>query len=395
VRAAGPDFSSAIDGDEAASLFNTCSDAGGLLVGVSGGPDSIALMGLLARWREGLRRESLEAPPALFIATVDHGLREAAREEAALVAEFARALGLPHATLHWAGPKPRAGLPAAARAARYGLLVAHARALGATHIATAHTLDDQAETVMMRLAAGSGPSGLAGMREFSQRGGITHWRPLLGVPKARLVATCIAHGWPHVADPTNADPRFARSRWRRLMPELAKEGLSAARLATLARRQARIDDALDAQARACLGEPVTIASVTAFAQHALATAPAEIVVRALGIAIRLSADAANDHSLPRPHLRLERIERLATRITAALQSGSVLKASISGLVFSLDKAGRIELRLEGSRKRGRAGALPEYAAITPRQRLISPVHSVGKPTAAKARPALGKGTHDA
>ncbi len=350
------------------SLFGPGADAKGIVLGVSGGPDSIALMGLIAKWRDGLWEQGSHRAPDLFVATVNHGLRKEARQEAALVARLADALGLRHAILEWSGSNPSAGLPAAARAARYGLLIAHAKGLGASHIATAHTLDDQAETVLMRMAAGSGPAGLAGMRAFSPRGGITHWRPLLAVPKARLIATCARNGWPHVDDPTNADPRFSRSRWRSLMPELAREGLNAARLGMLAARQARVDDALDAQAKASLGPAAALAGGAAFARHRLADAPEEIVVRALILAIRLCGNMANDSAVgEQAHLRLERIERLAARVHLALKAGETLKASISGLVLSLDRAGVIMLRQEGQRRRGRTGPCSGNSLVPPRQ----------------------------
>src|SRR5262249_54422743 len=96
--------------------------------------------------------------PDLVVATVDHGLRTGSRAEAKAVGAVARRLGLAHEILAWRGTKPKAGIEAAARSARYRLLADLAQRLGAEAIATAHTLDDQAETVLMRLAAGSGPA---------------------------------------------------------------------------------------------------------------------------------------------------------------------------------------------------------------------------------------------
>src|SRR5690606_4990568 len=117
----------------------------------------------------------------------------------------------------------------AARDARYRLLIQCAREEGASHLVTAHTLDDQAETVLIRLARGSGLAGLAGMRAERDREGIRHARPLLASPKAALLDLCREQGWPFVEDPSNLDPRFARARWRRIMPLLAEEGLTAER----------------------------------------------------------------------------------------------------------------------------------------------------------------------
>ncbi len=126
-----------------------------IVLAVSGGPDSIALMWLAARWRRALARG-----PRLLAVTVDHGLRAEAAREARDVKRLARQLDLPHRTLRWRGAKPKTGVPAAARAARYRLLAEAARASGATHILTAHTRDDQAETLLMRMLRGSGIAGL-------------------------------------------------------------------------------------------------------------------------------------------------------------------------------------------------------------------------------------------
>src|SRR5690606_3498551 len=122
------------------------------------------------------------------------------------------------------------------REARYRLLVQCAREAGASHLVTAHTLDDQAETILMRMARGSGLAGLAGMRAETDREGICHVRPLLEWPKASLLTLCREQGWAFVGDPSNEDARFARVRWRRIMPLLAEEGLTAERLARLGER---------------------------------------------------------------------------------------------------------------------------------------------------------------
>ena len=116
------------------------------------------------------------------------------KREAAAVERLARKLGVAHRTLRWTGTKPKTGLQEAARQARYRLLADAARKAGASHILTAHTLDDQAETVLIRLSRGSGLSGLAAMARMSPlpgdgEGEITLVRPLLDIPKARLIAT--------------------------------------------------------------------------------------------------------------------------------------------------------------------------------------------------------------
>ncbi len=141
-------------------------------------------------------------------------------------------------------------LQEAARIARYRLLADTALRAGYAHILTAHTLDDQAETILFRLARGSGLVGLAGMAHASPlpvggQGALFLVRPLLGLPKARLLATLAAARIGYSEDPSNHDPRFTRARLRGLMPELAREGLDARGLARLAARLRRADAAIE------------------------------------------------------------------------------------------------------------------------------------------------------
>ena len=296
---------------ECAALLSSLSDASGVVLAVSGGPDSTALMGAFA------------GRPDAWVATVDHGLRRGSRAEAEAVARRAAALGLPHRILAWEGPKPRAGLQAAARAARYGLLAAFAREVGASHVATAHTRDDQAETVLLRLAAGSGVAGLAGMRASSRLDGLVLARPFLDVPKARLVATCLARSWPFVDDPSNADPRFARARLRATRAALAAEGLSDARLATLARRAARADDALEAVSRDTFRR---LRSAGALDGAGLLALPEAVALR---VVARALAEAA-----PGPLPRLERLERLVlAELLPALAAGRPLRRTLGGALL--------------------------------------------------------------
>jgi tRNA(Ile)-lysidine synthase len=136
-------------------------------------------------------------------------------------------------------------LPAAARTARYQLLAQAARANGATHILTAHTRDDQAETLLMRLLRGSGISGLAAMARVTERDGVLLARPFLNVPKSQLIATLRKAKLDFADDPSNRDTRFTRPRLRTLMPVLAAEGGDARNLARLASRFARADQAVE------------------------------------------------------------------------------------------------------------------------------------------------------
>jgi len=234
------DDHSPISALHAKKLFADWAAAPALILAVSGGPDSVALMWLAARWRKALKRG-----PELIAVTVDHGLRPEAAREARDVKKLAAALDLPHRTLRWTGDKPKTGLPAAARAARYRLLAKAAKSAGATRILTAHTQDDQAETLLMRMARGSGLAGLAAMARETPRNGVVLARPLLDVPKAQLIATLNKAKIAFASDPTNVDPHFTRPRWRALMPQLAAEGFDSRNLARLASRLARANAAIE------------------------------------------------------------------------------------------------------------------------------------------------------
>jgi len=319
---------------EAASLFEDLASFPALLLAVSGGPDSTALMVLAARWRKARKNG-----PALIAVTVDHGLRKESAAEARAVAKLARQLGIQHRTLRWTGAKPKTGLPRAARVARYRLLAAAARKAGAPAILTAHTLDDQAETVLIRMSRGSGLTGLAGMQRVSALPGdaggrgepLRLVRPFLDIPKARLIATLKAAKVPFAEDPTNRDPRFTRARLRGLMPILAAEGLDAARLALLARRLARAEAALAAAAAAALCQLAAKpgeSGILAFDRTGFLALPGEIAQRVLGRAI----DAAGDEG----PVELGKLEVLCTALNAAAADPKArFRRSLAGALVSL------------------------------------------------------------
>jgi tRNA(Ile)-lysidine synthase len=329
-------------------LFAGLRRAGGLLLAVSGGPDSIAMLHLAAAWqREG------DGPP-VAVTTVDHGLRAESRDEARFVAEVAAGLGLPHAVLEWVGAKPATRLMERGRDARYELMIAHAGQIGATHLVTAHTLDDQAETILFRLARGSGPSGLIGMRPAVQRGRIVHARPLLGVRKSRLIATCRANGWRYVEDPTNRDPRFARTRWRGLAALLEAEGLTPERLTRLAERLARQEAALDAVARQAEAEARREggpANGRVYDAAVLLRQPEEIFCRILVFAIEAIATTSEEPV----RIRLERLESFGTHLRQALLAGVAFHRTLAGALVSTRSAGLVRIAREPERRRGRIG----------------------------------------
>lgn len=206
---------------------------------VSGGPDSLALM-LLA---EELARRT-RSHSRFVVYSVDHGLRREAAGEVAFVLREASRLGFEAHGLKWEGEKPQTGVQEAARLARYTLFAEAMRRDGAEALVTAHHLGDQAETVLMRLAHGSGIEGLRGMDLFSDVAGLRIARPLLGVDPADLHRLVARAGLTPVTDPSNSDLAYERVRWRQAMPALAALGLDARRLGRFAARMRDAESAL-------------------------------------------------------------------------------------------------------------------------------------------------------
>ena len=219
-----------------------------IVLAVSGGSDSMALMQLAAAWRDQRQKIRLTAEsPGFSVVTIDHGLRAASADECRAVAAAAASLAMEHTTLIWKGLKPSHGIQAAARAARYDLISQHLHASGHAAIATAHTADDQAETLLMRLARGSGIDGLGAMRSTTQLGGAhALLRPLLGVRKAALSAYLAKSGLHWSEDPSNGSATFERVRVRDTLAAMEKSGfaLGPLSLARSASRAARASDAL-------------------------------------------------------------------------------------------------------------------------------------------------------
>jgi tRNA(Ile)-lysidine synthase len=353
----------ALSDDEADALFADLAAEPVLVLAISGGPDSTALLYLMARWSK--RRK---AAPRLVAVTIDHGLRPQARGEAAAVKRLAGKLGVEHRTMRWTGAKPSTALQENARVARYRLLHAAARRAEARCVLTAHTLDDQAETVLFRLARGSGLAGIGGMaravplpipvsadRRPRQPGSpdmtneVLLVRPLLGLPKVRLIVTLRAAGLIYADDPSNADPRFARARLRTLMPALAGEGLTPRRLAHLAHRVRRSEAALEAvvdwTAKRLGLSPDT--RKIAFGGDDLRGLPTEIALRLLGRAIGAIGDEGP--------VELGKLEALSDALAAALADDAPrFRRTLAGAMVSLQKDCIVIERAPARRHRSRA-----------------------------------------
>lgn len=290
-----------------ATLFAPVAGCRTIGLAVSGGADSLALMLLAADWA------ATRAPsPRLVVYSVDHGLRPEAAGEVAFVLREAGRLGLEARGLAWAGPKPATGVQAAARRARYRLIGEAMRADGAEVLLTAHHRDDQTETVLMRLAHGSGLGGLRGMASLATVEGVPVCRPLLGVAPEVLGARVEAAGLAPVIDPGNRDPHYERVRWRETLPRLAAMGLDGVTVARFARRAGEADAALEAWAGEAFARLV---AVDGFGAARLAEAELDGLPRAVGVKL-VGRVLAAVGGARRPHA-LGAVERLRDRLATA------------------------------------------------------------------------------
>lgn len=255
-------------------------------VAVSGGGDSIALLHLAREWAAG-------AGVTVRVATVDHGLRAESADEAAGVARASAALDLPHQILRWTDWNGRGNLQSEARAARRRLLADWAVSGGLGAVLLGHTMDDQAETVLMRLGRGSGVDGLSGMRAAMRGEGVTWLRPLLGVKRAELRDWLRARRIDWVDDPSNDDPRFDRVKARKALATLDDLGVTAEGLAATASRLQDARDALDHAAGALAAKATRWGACGEFylALAPFRAAPAETQRRLLRAALTRAAGA--------------------------------------------------------------------------------------------------------
>jgi len=318
-----------------------------VLVALSGGGDSVALLHLLAA---ELGAHCLRA------AIVDHALREGSSIDASRAHGFAEALGVPAEilTVSWEGGANRA--QQASREARYRAICAYARSEGLTTIAAAHTADDQAETVLMRAANGSTWRGLAGIAPFAfapiwpEGRGLALARPLLSVRREALRAYLRAPRAEWIEDPANTNPKFERVRVRAHLRDMEAGGADPTRLVHLATRlRARADD-LDRAALQLIARAANPGFVTIIARDAWA-APREVRCRALSVLIAAASGASREPSWTD-------VEALEPRIMRADHRGE----THSGVEFQPTKSG-VALQRERGAVLGRADGVPPLAAL--------------------------------
>ncbi len=272
-----------------------------IALAVSGGADSAALLYLVQQQPIDLSH--------VTVLTVDHALREGSAAEAASVKRLTEKYGLAHHTLVWRGAKPTSDIQAAARMVRYDLMTSWCRAHGGANLWIAHTLDDQAETFLLRLARGSGVDGLSAMAPVTALYGVRLVRPLLSFPKERLKKTLMDAGIAWIEDPSNENEDFARVRMRKIMPLLAQEGLTVSRLAATAARMADAKAALDEDLAELKERAVRPhdAGFVVVDRQTLIDAPREIGMRLLA---ELSRCVGGNTYRP----RFDRLERIYTAI---------------------------------------------------------------------------------
>jgi len=339
-----------VTADGFAAVMAPLARAAAIGLAVSGGPDSLALLLLAERWAR-----DLAAPPKLFVYSVDHGLRPEARLEVAMVMEEAARRGMSGRPLAWSGDKPATGVQEAARQARYRLIGEAMAADGAEILVTAHHRRDQAETVLMRLAHGSGLDGLAGMAPLSVVEGVKVFRPLLSVDPEALMAMVEAEGMTPADDPSNRDPHYERVRWRSLLPRLEALGLDNAVLARFAERAGEAEEALAATARQRFIDLVQLDGFGAaeIDAEAFAGMPKAIAVRVLARVLAVVGGQQNPRALG-----------IVERLREALVSGDVSKArTILGCVVR-NAAGKVTVAREPGRQ-----SLPAVTLL-PGQRVV-------------------------
>ncbi len=287
------------DPDELAGRFEQLLQVDSVLLAVSGGSDSVAMLRLIGLWAARTRKPG----PTITVATVDHGLRDGSADEAEFVAQLASSLGYQHATLSWHGTKPTTALQEQAREARYRLLIDRASELpGKTAVLTAHTLDDQAETVLMRLARGSGPDGMAAIPSELPRDGVVILRPLLDVSRSDLRTFLSKLGQVWCDDPSNSLAEFERIRVRKAHSEREKLDLTDKALAQTAKRMHRASQSLQQVSRELLSstarrQDLLRFGVFAWCPESMAKYGDEIGIRCLRQVVQLIGGSTTEPSL--------------------------------------------------------------------------------------------------
>lgn len=312
-----------LDAAEAAALFAPFVRTGETVgLAVSGGPDSTALA--LCAKTAGLRA-------VVFI--VEHGLRPESPVEAETVRNRMAKLGFEAEILRWTHGAVESRVHVEARKARYGLLIGACRKRGIRALFFAHHRGDQAETILMRLAKGSGIDGLAGMAAAREQDGVLIARPFLDLPKARLIATCEAAGAEYVRDPSNESASYARGRLRAAAEVLEKEGLSEDRLIELGQRAGEAAEAIAHDAKNFLRGAArqNRFGVVEMELKDFPSLPRAVALKALALCLQSVAPAPYD---PERKQMLELCEKISGEAEAACTlHGVEIRAGVAQIHF--------------------------------------------------------------
>lgn len=293
-------------------------------VAVSGGPDSMALCDLIARWAED---ESI----AVHALSVDHGLREESSREALWVQDkLSNYSSFTHTILKWEHDCISSKIQESARQARYELMCRYCEANKISNLFLGHHMNDQAETFLFRLAKGSGLDGLSCMRERQkfQNRNIYICRPFLDTAKSSILEYCEHEEIEYIEDPSNQKEEYARVRLRNSKKVLEKEGLTTKRISITAKRMARARDALEKISdKAFLKCCVNINSGQIdFDLKKILEEPEELIFRIIKeAAYRVIGDQENK-------IRTERLERVLSEICAPEK---FVKQTLGGLIFEI------------------------------------------------------------
>jgi tRNA(Ile)-lysidine synthase len=291
-----------------------------LAIAVSGGSDSMALALLARNWAADKAIE-------LVTLTVDHGLRPAAQQEAETVSQWMQALNLPHKTLVWRGPHPTTGIQSAAREARYQLMTAYCQSQDIPALLVGHQLEDQLETLLMRLSKGSGLEGLTAMKEDSRQFDLRLLRPLLGVERQTLRDYLRRQDQTWIEDPSNENQQFTRTQVGAILSDLqALPGSSLTAISLSAERMARASTALEEIAarrfeKNCQLSPY---GFIRFPMQAVQDCPAEVGLRVLA---KIVSTVRGEH-LP---FKLRSLEKIYSRL---FQQEKTTSGTISGVQIS-------------------------------------------------------------
>ena len=221
-------------------LFNKYIDDKPIALAVSGGPDSTAMMQIAALSKK-LKNNNVT------VIVVDHGLREESKNEANIVGQNAKLLGFKFKILKWDGVKPKTRIQEIARKTRYKLMTSWCKKKGIEKLFLAHHLDDQVETFLMRLGKGSGVDGLAVMNYVTEISSLKLVRPFLEIPKTRFIKILSITNLEWISDPSNFSSDYKRSRIRKILPILSKEGINSKQIGLVIKRMRSAKDALNTQ----------------------------------------------------------------------------------------------------------------------------------------------------